>query len=79
MVFKRVKDKRVIHIKKMPKKDLINFEIGHNEETFEFFTKLAKEHKAKVLKQNELMKEVPSIEKLDITEVHTIIKKAHND
>ncbi len=57
----------------------MDFEIGHNEETFEFFTKLAKSHKEKVLKQNELMKEIPSIEKLDITEVHTIIKKAHND
>ena len=57
----------------------IDFEIGHNEETFEFFTKLAVEHKKKVLKQIELMKEIPSIEKLDITEVHAIIKKAHND
>ena len=57
----------------------IDFEIGHNEETFEFFTKLAKSHKEKVLKQNELMKEIPSIEKLDITEVHKIIRQAHND
>jgi len=48
-----------------------------NEETFEFFTKLAKEHKAKVLIQNELMKNV-NINKIDITELHEIIKKAHN-
>jgi hypothetical protein len=57
----------------------IDFEIGHNEASFEFFTKLAIAHKEKVLKQNELMKEIPSIEKLDITEVHAIIKKAHDD
>jgi hypothetical protein len=63
----------------MPGRNIIDFEIGHNEETFEFFTRLAKEHKAKVLKQNELMKDVPSIEKLDITEVHNIIRKADNE
>jgi len=63
----------------MSTKDKIDFEIGHNEETFEFFTKQAKLHKEKIKKQDELMKNVPSIEKLDITEVHKIIKKAHND
>jgi hypothetical protein len=63
----------------MPGRNIIDFQIGHNEETFEFFTKLAKEHKAKVLRQNELMKDVPSIEKLDITEVHNIIRKADNE
>jgi hypothetical protein len=63
----------------MPGRNIIDFEIGHNEETFEFFTRLAKEHKAKVLRQNELMKDVPSIEKLDITEVHNIIRKADNE
>ena len=63
----------------MPGKNVIDFEIGHNEETFEFFTQQAKIHKEKVLKQNELMKEIPSIEKLDITQVHNIIRKAHND
>jgi hypothetical protein len=62
----------------MPGRNIIDFEIGHNEETFEFFTRLAKEHKAKVLRQNELMKDVPSIEKLDITQVHDIIHKAHD-
>ena len=63
----------------MPAKEKEPAVIGHNEETFEFFTKLAKSHKEKVLKQNELMKEIPSIEKLDITEVHAIIKKAHDE
>jgi hypothetical protein len=63
----------------MPGRNIIDFQIGHNEETFEFFTRLAKEHKAKVLRQNELMKDVPSIEKLDITEVHNIIRKADNE
>jgi hypothetical protein len=63
----------------MPGRNIIDFQIGHNEETFEFFTRLAKEHKAKVLRQNELMKDVPSIEKLDITEVHNIIRKSDNE
>jgi len=63
----------------MPRKDIIDFEIGDNEETMQYFTDLAKKHKKQVLKQDELMKNVPSIEKLDITEVHKIIKKAHND
>jgi len=63
----------------MPRKDIIDFEIGDNEETMQYFTDLAKKHKKQVLKQDELMKNVPSIEKLDITEVHKIIKKAHNE
>ena len=60
-------------------KHKMDFEVGHNEASFEFFTKLAWAHKEKVLRQNELMKEIPSIEKLDITEVHAIIKKAHDE
>ncbi len=67
------------HNLKMTTKNKINFDIGHNEETFDFFTKLAKEHKAKVLKQDQLMKDVESMEKIDITEVHKIIKQAHNE
>ena len=43
------------------------------------YTVLENEAQEKVLKQNELMKEIPSIEKLDITEVHAIIKKAHDE
>ena len=61
----------------MSTKDKIDFEIGHNEETFEFFTKHAKLHKEKIRKQDELMKNVPSIEKLDITEVHMV--KVYNE
>ena len=63
----------------MPARDKEPAVIGHNEETFEYFTKLAKAHKAKVKKQDEIMKNVKSIEKLDITEVHNIIKQAHDE
>jgi len=63
----------------MPRKDVIDFEIGDNEETMQYFTDLAKKHKKNMIKQDELMKDVPSIEKLDITEVHKIIQKAHDD
>jgi len=58
----------------MPAKDKEDFKIGNNEETFEYFTKLAKEHKAQVLKQNEELKNV-DMNKIDITELHKIIKK----
>ncbi len=63
----------------MPARDKEPAVLGHNEETFEYFTKLAKVHKAKVLKQDEIMKNIKSIEKLDITEVHKIIKQAHDE
>jgi len=63
----------------MPRKDIIDFEIGDNEETMQYFTDLAKKHKKNMIKQDELMKDVSSIEKLDITEVHKIIQKAHDD
>lgn len=62
----------------MTTKNKIDFDIGHNEETFEFFTKHAKEHKAKVLKQSEALKN-KNLEELDITELHNIIKSAHYD
>ena len=58
----------------MPAKDKEPTIIGHNEETFEYFTKLAKEHKAKILKQNEELKNV-DMNKIDITDLHKIIKK----
>jgi hypothetical protein len=58
----------------MPAKDKEPTIIGHNEETFEYFTKLAKEHKAQVLKQKEELKSV-DMNKIDITELHKIIKK----
>jgi len=63
----------------MPRKDVIDFEVGDNEETMQYFTDLAKKHKKQVLKQDELMKKVPSIEKLDITEVHKIIRQSQED
>jgi len=63
----------------MPARDKEPAVIGHNEETFEYFTKLAKAHKAKVSKQDEIMKNIKSIEKLDITEVHKIIRQAHDE
>ena len=58
----------------MPAKDKEPTIIGHNEETFEYFTKLAKEHKAQILKQNEELKDV-NMNKIDITDLHKIIKK----
>jgi hypothetical protein len=58
----------------MPAKDKEPTIIGHNEETFEYFTKLAKEHKAQILKQNEELKNV-DMNKIDITDLHKIIKK----
>ena len=58
----------------MPAKDKEPTIIGHNEETFEYFTKLAKEHKSKILKQNEELKDV-NMNKIDITDLHKIIKK----
>jgi methanogenic corrinoid protein MtbC1 len=61
----------------MPARDKEPVVFGHNEETFEFFTKLAKEHKAKVLRQSELMKDV-DMNKIDITELHKIINQTNN-
>ena len=58
----------------MPAKDKEPTIIGHNEETFEYFTKLAKGHKAQILKQNEELKNV-DMNKIDITDLHKIIKK----
>ena len=40
----------------MPAKDKEDFKIGHNEETFEYFTKLAKEHKARYLNKKKNLK-----------------------
>ncbi len=58
----------------MPARDKEDFVIGHNEATFEYFTKLANEHKAQVLKQKEELNNV-DMNKIDITESHKIIKK----
>ena len=48
--------------------------IGHNEESFEYFTKLANKHKQQVLNQTEELKNI-DMNKIDITELHRIIKK----
>lgn len=58
----------------MPARDKEPKVIGHNEETFEYFTKLAKIHKANVQKQSEDLKKV-DMNKIDITDLHKIIKK----
>ena len=59
----------------MPAKDKEDFTIGHNEETFEYFTKLAKEHKAQILKQNEELSELradTSIEKQEMANANRL-------
>ena len=48
--------------------------IGQNEESFEYFTKLAKKHKQQVLNQTKELKNI-DMNKIDITELHRIIKK----
>ena len=53
------------------KKDI---NIGHNEESFEYFTKLANKHKQQVLNQTKELKNI-DMNKIDITELHKIIKK----
>ena len=53
-----------------------NINIGHNEESFEYFTKLAKEHKQRALNQTEELKNT-NMNKIDITELHKIIKNQH--
>ena len=53
-------------------KEYIN--IGHNEEIFEYFTKLANKHKQQVLNQTKELKNI-DMNKIDITELHRIIKK----
>lgn len=58
----------------MPARDKEPKVIGHNEETFEYFTKLAKEHTKKIQKQSEDLKNV-DMNKIDITDLHKIIKK----
>jgi len=64
----------------MPRKDInkIDFDIGHNEETMQYFTDLAKQHRKQMNIQAEEMKKVSSIEKLDIIEVHDIIRNAQD-
>ena len=60
----------------MPRKDISNIEklnVGHNEETFEFFTNLAKYKKRQVQIQGELIRE-RNINENDLTAMHQAIK-----
>jgi hypothetical protein len=41
----------------MPGRDKVNFNFGHNEETFDYFTTLAKYKKRQVQIQDQLIKE----------------------
>ena len=60
----------------MPRKDISNIEklnVGHNEETFEFFTNLAKYKKRQIQIQGELIRE-RNINVNDLTAMHQAIK-----
>ena len=60
----------------MPRKDISNIEklnVGHNEETFEFFTNLAKYKKRQVQIQDQLIRE-RNINVNDLTAMHKAIK-----
>ena len=59
----------------MPRKDISNIEkldVGHNEETFEFFTNLAKYKKRQVQIQDQLIRE-RNININDLTAMHKAI------
>ena len=59
----------------MPRKDISNIEkldVGHNEETFEFFTTLAKYKKRQVQIQDQLIQE-RNIDVNDLTALHQAI------
>ena len=59
----------------MPRKDISNIEkldVGHNEETFEFFTNLAKYKKRQVQIQEQLIRE-RTINVNDLTSMHKAI------
>ena len=51
----------------------MNFNMGHNEETFEFFTKLAKYKKRQVQIQDQLIQE-RNIDVNDLTAMHQAIR-----
>jgi hypothetical protein len=57
----------------MPARDQMNFNMGHNEETFEFFTKLAKYKKRQVQIQDQLIQE-RNIDVNDLTAMHQAIR-----
>jgi len=56
----------------MPGRDQIDFNIGHNEETFDYFTKLAKYKKRQVQIQDQLIKE-RGIDVNDLQALHKAI------
>lgn len=59
----------------MPRKDISNIDkldVGHNEETFEFFTNLAKYKKRQMQIQDQLIQE-RNIDVNDLTALHTAI------
>jgi hypothetical protein len=56
----------------MPGRDQINFEIGHNEETFEYFTKISKYKKRQVEIQSQLI-EIRNIDVNDLQSLHKAI------
>jgi len=57
----------------MPGRDQIDFNIGHNEETFDYFTKLAKYKKRQVQIQDQLIKE-RGIDVNDLQALHKAIQ-----
>jgi hypothetical protein len=57
----------------MPARNQMNFNMGHNEETFEFFTKLAKYKKRQVQIQDQLIQE-RNIDVNDLTAMHQAIR-----
>lgn len=57
----------------MAGRDQINFNIGHNEETFDYFTKLAKYKKRQVQIQEQLIQE-RGIDVNDLQALHKAIQ-----
>ena len=57
----------------MPARDQMNFNMGHNEETMEFFTKLAKYKKRQVQIQDQLIQE-RGIDVNDLQALHKAIQ-----
>ncbi len=60
----------------MPRKDISNIEklnVGHNEETFEFFTNLAKYKKRQTQIQDQLIQE-RNINVNDLTAMHQAVR-----
>jgi len=55
----------------------MDISIGHNEETFDYFTRQAKRHKRQMEIQDQLMAELGiDMNTVSITQLHDIIKQA---